>query len=90
MNKYVLCICFIDNHFIFTDHGADNEKAREDMMYSFRSGTSACLVCIDNIKKEEPVSIYFMYIDQILLEVLSPCLFVHLEFKWILDKTFSF
>lgn len=51
-------------HFIFTDHGADNEKAREDMMYSFRSGTSACLVCIDNIKKEEPVSIYFMYFDQ--------------------------
>ncbi|CAG2239166.1 NFXL1 [Mytilus edulis] len=35
------------------DHGEDEEKAREDMMYSFRSGTSACLVCIENIKREE-------------------------------------
>ncbi|CAG2244920.1 NFXL1 [Mytilus edulis] len=37
------------------DHGEDEEKAREDMMYSFRSGTSACLVCIENIKREEAI-----------------------------------
>ncbi|XP_052077440.1 NF-X1-type zinc finger protein NFXL1-like isoform X1 [Mytilus californianus] len=37
------------------DHGEDEEKAREDMMYSFRSGTAACLVCIENIKREEAI-----------------------------------
>lgn len=35
--------------------GLEEKKAREDMMYSFRSGTAACLVCIENIKKEEAI-----------------------------------
>ncbi|XP_059151561.1 NF-X1-type zinc finger protein NFXL1-like [Physella acuta] len=30
-------------------------SAQEKLLHSFRSGTSACLVCIETIKKEEPI-----------------------------------
>nr|KAG5689972.1 hypothetical protein BaRGS_033653 [Batillaria attramentaria] len=31
----------------------DVSKAQEHLLHSFRSGTSACLICIDNIKRED-------------------------------------
>lgn len=41
-----------------SDNGDTNEvhSAQEKLLHSFRSGTSACLVCIETIKKEEAVS----------------------------------
>ncbi|CAL1536845.1 unnamed protein product [Lymnaea stagnalis] len=39
------------------DNGDNNEvlSAQEKLLHSFRSGTSACLVCIETIKKEEAI-----------------------------------
>lgn len=34
----------------------DVQKAQDDLVHSFRSGASACLICIENIKKNDPVS----------------------------------
>ncbi|XP_005090830.2 NF-X1-type zinc finger protein NFXL1 isoform X2 [Aplysia californica] len=36
------------------DHD-DVNSAQEKLLHSFRSGTSACLVCIETIKKDEPI-----------------------------------
>jgi hypothetical protein len=38
------------------DGDSDVSKAQEHLLHSFRSGTSACLICIENIKKEDAVS----------------------------------
>ncbi|BFZ15022.1 hypothetical protein BsWGS_18061 [Bradybaena similaris] len=36
-------------------NGNDVHSAQEKLLHSFRSGTSACLVCIETIKKEEAI-----------------------------------
>ena len=44
-----------------SEEGSDVSKAQEHLLHSFRSGTSACLICIDNIKREDAVSIYNLH-----------------------------
>ena len=39
---------------------ADVDSAQEKLLHSFRSGTSACLVCIETIKKDEAVSLLYL------------------------------
>ncbi|XP_071087920.1 NF-X1-type zinc finger protein NFXL1-like [Haliotis cracherodii] len=39
----------------YSGGSVDVNKAQDDLLHSFRSGTSACLVCIDTIKREEPI-----------------------------------
>lgn len=39
------------------DSQDDISKAQELLLHSFRSGASACLICIDNIKREDVVSL---------------------------------
>ena len=41
-----------------SEEESDVSKAQEHLLHSFRSGTSACLICIDNIKREDAVSIF--------------------------------
>ena len=52
------------NTFLMTDdvsdEGSDVSKAQEHLLHSFRSGTSACLICIDNIKSEDAVSVVLL------------------------------
>ncbi|XP_076446589.1 NF-X1-type zinc finger protein NFXL1-like [Babylonia areolata] len=37
------------------EEGGDVSKAQEHLLHSFRSGTSACLICIDNIKRDDAI-----------------------------------
>ncbi|KAK7097179.1 hypothetical protein V1264_004194 [Littorina saxatilis] len=46
---------YSDNYDERNDEGSDVSRAQEHILHSFRSGTSACLICIDNIKKEDAI-----------------------------------
>lgn len=44
-----------------SDEDLSIEAAQDSLLHSFRSGTSACLVCIDAIKKNDPVGIDILH-----------------------------
>ena len=53
MNHLNLYKCIICSYIITA---TDVDAAQDTLLHSFRSGTSACLVCIETIKKTDPVS----------------------------------
>lgn len=63
------CIIMFTPPYMCIPDGAEGEegdvsKAQEHLLHSFRSGASACLICIDNIKREDAVSQHFWMGDR--------------------------
>lgn len=62
------------------DEKSDVSKARDHLLHSFRSGTSACLICIDNIKREDAI-----------WSCLGCCCLLHLQCiqKWVKEGVYQ-